>query len=289
MVMQATELKVALTVSPWLKQILVDPVSKKPFIGHQEDTFDAPCGFSYRYKAGAPDFRAGLVKVAQSWAEGQKEYEEYYAKYLNLGEADHRFYLEEHRRDAPMYAKLELLGRVLDVGGGLGHIRKYLQPEQEFVSIDPAVGIQAKADNRPHLFAAYPLATPLNLVWGFAELLPFQDQAFDTVNMRSCIDHFANPEQALLEAYRVLKPQGRLIIGMTVKSPTLPGRLKDTVRDMRGLLLPQFRDHHIWHPTYQELIGLCEGLGFARLQAIWQTEEVVYAAFERQSKLAISI
>jgi ubiquinone/menaquinone biosynthesis C-methylase UbiE len=289
MVIQAAELTVALEVSSWLRQILVDPVSKKPFVEQSESTFHAPCGISYTLKAGVPDFRVGMVRVARSWEEGQEEYEKFHEKYLNLGEADTHLYQEEQRRDAPMYEKLELLGRVLDVGGGLGHIRKYMQPGQEFVSIDPSVGIHERARNRRNLFAAYPLSTPLNLVWGFAEMLPFQDQSFDTVNMRSCIDHFSNPEQALLEAYRVLKPQGRLTIGMTVKSQTVKGRFKDTARDVRGLLLPQFRDHHIWHPTYLELVALCQGFGFSLLQEVWQTDEVVYASFVRQPTVTIAV
>lgn len=228
------------------------------------------------------------MRIAKTWEEGQEEYERFYEKYLNEGEANPKFYENEQKRDLPMYERLKLLGRVLDVGGSLGHIRKYMKPEQEFVSIDPSVGIHKKARNRPNLFAAYPLLNPLNLVWGFAEFLPFRDQSFDTVNMRSCIDHFSNPEHALLEAFRVLKPEGRLIVGMTLKVQSRKGRLKDMARDFRGFLLPQFRDHHIWHPTYQELIDLCEKSGFSLFDEIWQSNEIVYSSFIRRSVVSIS-
>jgi len=281
MMTQEANLTVALTVDSWLREILVDPISKKSFASQDKGSFSAPCGICYGLTDGVPDFRVGLLQVAQSWEEGQKEYEKFHEQYLDQGESHADFYKEEQKRDSPMYEKLKLIGRILDIGGGLGHIRKYMQPGQEFVSIDPSVGIQKKAKNRSNLFAAYPLAVPLNLIWGFAEFLPFQDQSFDTVNMRSCIDHFSNPEQALLEAFRILKPKGRLIVGMTIKSQSTKGRLKDTVRDIRGFLLPRFRDHHVWHPTYQELIALCQSSGFSLLEKVWQSDEIIYASFVR--------
>ena len=282
-------LTVATAIEPWFREILVDPISKKPFAKQDESGFDAACGIRYKFADGVPDFRVGLLKASKGWVEGQKEYEVFHEKYLNRGETDPNFYKNEHQRDTPMYHELELIGRVLDVGGGLGHIRKYMKSGQEFASIDPSAGIHKKAENRPNLFAAYPLLTPLNLVWGFAEMLPFQDQSFNTVNMRSCIDHFSNAEQALLEAYRVLRNEGRLIIGMSIKDQSIKGQLKDVLRDIRGFLLPQFQDHHIWHPTYEELIDLCRFCGFSKEKDVWQADDIVYISFIRNSSVLITL
>jgi SAM-dependent methyltransferase len=279
-------LNVALTIDPWVQEILVDPISKKPFSSLEPKEFKSEIGICYHFEADVPDFRVGMRKVSNTWAEGQAEYEVFLNKYLDNGESDPNFYQQEQKTDAPMYAKLPLLGRVLDVGGGFGSIRKYISAEQQYISIDPSVGIQNRAANRPRLFAAYPMSIPLNLVWGFAEFLPFTDDSFDTINMRSCIDHFANPEQALLEAYRVLRHEGRLIVGMSVESKSLKGTIKNTVKDLRGLLLPQFKDHHIWHPTYDGLVSLCDACGFSLEDYIWQSEEVVYCSFKRKSQLS---
>lgn len=278
-------LNVAVTLDPWAREILVDPISKKPFVATDSEKFSSEIGIQYQFTDGVPDFRVGMRKVSKDWAEGQVEYEKFLNKYLDNGESDPNFYQQEQQVDAPMYERLPLLGRTIDVGGGLGTIRQYMSPEQEYISIDPSVGIHQKAANRPQLFSAYPMSKPLNLVWGFAEFLPFQDDSFDTVNMRSCIDHFANPEQALLEAYRVLKSEGKLIVGISVENQNIKGVIKNTIKDLRGALLPQFKDHHIWHPTYDGLVSLCDGCGFSLVDYIWQSEEVVYCAFARKSQL----
>ena len=42
--------------------------------------------------------------------------------------------------------------------------------------------------------------------------LPFPDARFDVVTSRVAAHHFADPRQALAEALRVLRPQGRLLV-----------------------------------------------------------------------------
>jgi ubiquinone/menaquinone biosynthesis C-methylase UbiE len=47
---------------------------------------------------------------------------------------------------------------------------------------------------------------------GDAEELPWRDNMFDVAIMTATIHHFPNPDEAVREARRVLKPGGRLII-----------------------------------------------------------------------------
>lgn len=55
--------------------------------------------------------------------------------------------------------------------------------------------------------------------WGGQDLLvedtaalPFDDATFDTVTMIACINHIPNRDKVLVEARRVLKPDGRLLV-----------------------------------------------------------------------------
>ncbi|OGY18500.1 MAG: hypothetical protein A3F04_02010 [Candidatus Chisholmbacteria bacterium RIFCSPHIGHO2_12_FULL_49_9] len=47
--------------------------------------------------------------------------------------------------------------------------------------------------------------------------LPFHREVFDTVTFLACLNHIPNRKAALKEAYRVLKPGGKLIITMLSK------------------------------------------------------------------------
>lgn len=44
--------------------------------------------------------------------------------------------------------------------------------------------------------------------------LPFPDQDFDTVSIVAALNHMQNREEILAEAYRLLKPGGRILVTM---------------------------------------------------------------------------
>ncbi len=53
-------------------------------------------------------------------------------------------------------------------------------------------------------------------VIGIAELLPFKDSTFDNVLMMSSLDHVLDYHKAIDEAYRVLKPGGKLLFSSLI-------------------------------------------------------------------------
>ncbi len=112
---------------------------------------------------------------------------DYYARYV-------RFVLEH----AP-HAK----SRVLDVGCGAGFSTLMLREaghDAQGVDLHPRDRVEARA------FADIPYTQ------GDAQALPFPDASFDAVTMYQMLEHVPQPELALREAMRVLRPRGRLII-----------------------------------------------------------------------------
>ena len=55
-------------------------------------------------------------------------------------------------------------------------------------------------------------APGLDFVAGAAEALPFDDDSLDAVVFHTCMCHLAEPDMALGEAHRVLRPGGRLAV-----------------------------------------------------------------------------
>jgi ubiquinone/menaquinone biosynthesis C-methylase UbiE len=156
-------------------------------------------------------------------------------------------------------------------------VREFLADDVEFVSTDP--WLQAPVANSTTRKAAYTcLNRPLNFIGATAEFQPFTAESFDWVHMRSMLDHVQVVDLALLEAKRVLKPGGRVLIGLHVdggKSGVISfeRRLKDTIKAALEFFgIDRWKDHHIWHPTYQNLLKLITDNGFAIEDTYWQPQ-----------------
>ncbi|MDJ0733708.1 MAG: class I SAM-dependent methyltransferase [Nostocaceae cyanobacterium] len=93
-------------------------------------------------------------------------------------------------------------GRLLDVGCGSGWSSYLLsQAGYQVVGIDlNAAGFECPSDDN------------LTLVEGSAMNLPFEDASFDIIATHQAIEHIPNPQQAIMEMIRVLKPGGTLCI-----------------------------------------------------------------------------
>ena len=96
--------------------------------------------------------------------------------------------------------------RTLDVAAGAGNVAQAsVEKGAQVVGVDFSTAMLAQARKQ------YP---EVDFCEGDAEALPFADNIFDAVVINFGLLHFGNPEQALTEAYRVLRPGGR--IGFTV-------------------------------------------------------------------------
>lgn len=89
--------------------------------------------------------------------------------------------------------------------------------------------------------------------------LPFKDQAFDCLVSSQVIEHIPREQMLFDEMWRVLRPDGMLIIG-TPDYATWQWR---TIEPLYGMLMPwAYKDEHITHYTRQDLSDLLERMGF---------------------------
>lgn len=96
---------------------------------------------------------------------------------------------------------------ILDVGCGTGTVLRMIldeKPQVKAYGLDLSESMLQKAKEK--------LPKRVELVWGEAEALPYDNKRFDIVLMVESLNYTTNPGQATKEAYRVLKPGGKLVI-----------------------------------------------------------------------------
>jgi len=261
----------------WLKKLLVDPLAKTELQHDASSEFLlSSYGRKYPIRRGIPDLRLlnnNVTHDQKIWSDGQKDYE----ALTSVGPSEGQEYAIERAGVKPVYDEIPIIGRCLDVGGGIGTLRSFLTSTQEYVTCDPFLKVFENLEQRHKLVEVYPfLLDPVNFVCCDAEFLPFAEKSFDTVHMRSVIDHFLSPELALNEAYRTLREDGVLVVGTFVRGgrsghELLRQRFRNSVKTVLQFAgIERFRDHHTWHPTYDELVALLGQCGFDVEKVHWQ-------------------
>ena len=131
--------------------------------------------------------------------------------------------LEDMRRELLSQAS----GRCLEVGAGTGLNLDHWPDGVELVLSEPD----------PHMVARLrkKLDRPAEVVEAPAERLPFEDDSFDTVALTLVLCTVPDPEAALREIDRVLKPDGRFLF------------LEHVRADEPGLARWQDRLHTPWY------------------------------------------
>ena len=196
-------------------------------------------------------------------------------------------------------AGLKSAARVLDVGTGTGVIAldvvKRLGQGTEVVGIDLSDGMLATADAKAR---AAGLDEQVSFLKMDAENLDFEDESFDAVLSLYALRHFPNPDKALQEMFRVLKPGGAVVVAVG-SSPSLFSkegviaafrRIGSILRKSTGRELSacEFIDHLVekhlpareeketteWtehhHGFSGSLKSLVEGAGFVNAKGFWK-------------------
>ncbi len=156
-------------------------------------------------------------------------------------------------------------GRALSVGCGSGLFELRLRT---------GFGIDIRECVEPSRMGEIAERRGLRVVKGVAEELPFGDGEFDTVIMNGVLDYVSDPRRAILEAYRVLRRGGWIIVADVVAEGSygLLYRLASIVgwEELRGLSprnpypIEMVRAAR-WH-TSEEIESLLREAGFVDLE-----------------------
>lgn len=99
-----------------------------------------------------------------------------------------------------------------------------------------------------------------------ASKLPFKDASFDTVSFLACLNHIPNRNEAVIEASRVLKDDGRIIVTM------ITPRLGKFIHWWRFKNDPDHQARHIDHDhelmgmSDEHIRGILHGAGFHNIK-----------------------
>ena len=199
----------------------------------------------------------------------------FFIQYLDAGNA-----LEDIKRlKQVMIAQLELHDglHLLDIGCGTGDdvraLAQVVGPRGRSVGLDASAVMIAEAQHRP---AASGLSVAF--VVGHAQHLAFADASFDRCRAERVLMHLGDPECALAEMVRVVRPSGKIVIFdmdwgmMFVDSP-----YQETTRT----ILQAFSDgmRHGW--IGRSLPRLLQAAGLADVTCVPHTVHLDYAFAHR--------
>lgn len=130
-----------------------------------------------------------------------------YARLASRYDSRWSFYVRSSVENTVARLPLRKGQRVLDVGCGTGQLLDVLQKRMapvHLLGVDLSSKMLAVARSR--------LPNALPLVTARSEQLPFLDASFDWIVSTSVFHYFREPQVALCEFHRLLKPGGSLVI-----------------------------------------------------------------------------
>jgi arsenite methyltransferase len=149
---------------------------------------------------------------------------------------------------------------ILDIGSGpgflTGELAEAVGPTGRVHGIDPSEAMLALARSRER----GPDAAPIEYGTGSADPLPFPDSTFDIVTSTQVYEYVPDIDRALVEAHRVLRPGGRLLV-LDTDWDSIVWHSSDPER-MRRVLAAW--DEHLADPYLpRRLTAALESAGFA--------------------------
>jgi ubiquinone/menaquinone biosynthesis C-methylase UbiE len=101
----------------------------------------------------------------------------------------------------------DLAGDVVEIGSGTGASLPHYRRAARVVAVEPD---ESMAKRLPDKIAE--ARVPVEIVTADAQALPFPDESFDAAVFAFVLCSVEDPQRALMEARRVLKPEGKLVL-----------------------------------------------------------------------------
>lgn len=135
-----------------------------------------------------------------------REYDKWYEEPLGA-------FVEEEERRLLLDVLVPRRGEIIaDIGAGTGRLAGHLAREAgvSVIAVEPATSMREIGRRRDRGLA---------VEWheGAAESLPIEDASVDAALLVTVVEFLPRPERAVVEARRVLRPGGRLLVGALSK------------------------------------------------------------------------
>ena len=148
-------------------------------------------------------------------------------------------------RRASLLARLT--DQVLDVGAGTGANLAYLRQAARIVAVEPDAAMRRTLAQR-----AAEAQVAVDISDAAAEALPFPDGQFDAVLFTLVLCTVSDPDRALAEAHRVLKPTGQLVIIEHLRGTGRLARWQDEITPLWRHLVPECHPNRDTRATVQQ-------------------------------------
>jgi ubiquinone/menaquinone biosynthesis C-methylase UbiE len=127
----------------------------------------------------------------------------------------------------------------------------------------------------PSILLLLPLSIEMRCPCGDAQALPFPDEQFDTVVSTLTLCSIPDEHQAIAEAWRVLRPGGRLLLLEHVRSPN---RLVQSVERLLNPLTVRLQADHLT----REPLDAVDAVGFTVEQVLHSRLGIVERVLARK-------